>query len=81
MVLKLRRRVLECNHLLKNSKHFGESLKGLRVRDSDCWIKVDIQGCYMCGNKDGLIADALVTFEGDEKRLLKDVMYFLVVKQ
>ena len=33
----------------------------------------------MSGNKDHLIADALETFESDEKRLLKESMYLLLV--
>ena len=35
----------------------------------------------MSGNKDDLIAEALETFEGDEKRLLKEVMYLLLGEQ
>ena len=35
----------------------------------------------MSGNKDDLIAGALETFEGDEKRLLKEVMYLLLGEQ
>ena len=31
----------------------------------------------MSGNKDDLIADALETFEGDERRLMKEAMYLL----
>ena len=35
----------------------------------------------MSGNKDDLLADALETFEGDEKRLLKEAMYLLLGEQ
>ena len=35
----------------------------------------------MSGNKDDLTAGALETFEGDEKRLLKEVMYLLQGEQ
>ena len=77
-VLKLRRRLEERNHLLKNSEQFVKSLQGLRVSDSNYWIKLDIQ---VSGNKDDVVADALETFEGDEKRLLKEVMYLLLGEQ
>ena len=74
VVQKHRRRLGECNHLLRNSKQFVESLKGLRVCDSYYWIKFDIQDYHMSGNKDELIAEALETFEGEAKRLLQEVM-------
>ena len=74
----MRRTLEECNHLLKNTKNV-ESLKGLRVRDSNYWIHLDIQDWYMSGDKDHLIADALETFEGDEKKLLKEAVYLLLV--
>ena len=64
--------------MLKNSKQFVESLKELRVRDSNYWIKFDIQEYYMSGNKDDLAAEALETFEGDEKRLLEEALYLLL---
>ena len=67
--------------MLKYSKQVVESLKELRVRDSDCWIKFDIQDCYMSGNKDDLVADVLETFEGDDKRLLKEALYLLLEEQ
>ena len=78
---KLRRRLEECNHFLKDSKQFVASLKGIRVCDSNYWIKFDFHDYYMSGNKDDLIADALETFEGDEKRLLKEVMYLRLGEQ
>ena len=55
---KVRSRIRGCNHLLINSKNV-ESLKRSRVRDTNYWIKFDIQDCYM---KDDLIADAFETF-------------------
>ena len=66
---------------MKNSKQFVESLKEFRVRDSNYWIKFDIQDCYMSGNKDDLVADVLETFEGDDKRLLKEALYLLLEEQ
>ena len=72
VVQQLRRRLEERNHFLKNSQQFVESLKELRVRDGSYWFKFDIQDYYMSGNRDNLIADALETFEDDEKRLLKE---------
>ena len=74
----LRRRLEECNHFLKKSKQFVEPFKGLRVRDSNCWIKLDIEGYNMSGNKDDLIADALEMFQSDEKKLLNEVMCLLL---
>ena len=81
VVKKRGRKLGECNHLLKNSKQFVESLKGLRVHRSNYWIKFDIQDYYMSGNKDDLITDALATFEGDEKQLMKEALYLLLEEQ
>ena len=49
VVQKLGRRLEECNHVLKNAKQFVESLKVLRVHDSNYWIKCDIQDFYSSG--------------------------------
>ena len=35
----------------------------------------------MSGNKDDLIADALATFEGDERKLMKEALYLLLGEQ
>ena len=69
---------LESATTLKNNKQFVGSLKGLRVRDGDYCIKFNIQDYCMSGNKDDLVEDALDTFEGDEKRLLKEALYLLL---